>query len=331
MTVNRLIDRYNRRLNYLRISITDRCNLSCIYCIPQGIHSKLPHEEILSYEEILRLVRICVGLGISKVRVTGGEPLVRKGVFDFLANLNSINGITDVSLTTNGTGLKDRLEQIRSAGIKRINISLDTLNKHKYKKLTGFDKFDEVWEGILSALDKGFHPIKLNVVALKGMNEDELEAFAELSIKYPLHIRFIEYMPIGTSTAEKGTPLLTPEIKESIRGIGKLIPVKNSITDGPAERYRFSGAEGELGFISALSHHFCSTCNRLRLTASGQIRTCLLSDEQVDLKSPLRSGATDHQLAELIFHAAQRKPSRHQLTESDASSIVTTQMSSIGG
>ena len=331
MTVNRLIDRYNRRLNYLRISITDRCNLNCIYCIPQGIRSKLPHEEILRYEEILRLVRICVGLGISKVRVTGGEPLVRKGVIDFLASLNSINGIIDVSLTTNGTVLKDRLDQIRSAGIKRINISLDTLNRKKYKEITGFDKFNAVWEGIMSALDKGFHPIKLNVVALKGRNDDELEAFAELSIKYPLHIRFIEHMPIGMSSAGEGPRLLTPEIKERIRGMGELIPVKNSITDGPAERYRLSGAEGELGFISALSQHFCRTCNRLRLTASGQIRTCLLSDEQVDLKTPLRSGATDQQLAELIFHAAQRKPSRHKLSESDASSIVTTQMSSIGG
>lgn len=331
MTVNRLIDKYNRRLNYLRISITDRCNLSCIYCNPQGIKSKLPHEEILKYEEILRLVKISVGLGISKVRVTGGEPLVRKGVFGFLTKLNAIYGITDVSLTTNGTLMKNRLEQIQSTGIKRINISLDTLDKHKYERLTGFDKFEDVWGGILSALDKGFHPIKLNVVALKGINDDELRSFAKLSIHYPLHIRFIEYMPIGASSAEKENTLLTPEIREQIRGLGQLIPVENSLTDGPAERYRFLGAEGEVGFISALSHHFCNTCNRLRLTASGQIRTCLLSDDQVDLKLPLRSDATDQQLAEVIFHAAQRKPSRHKLTETDNPSTVSTQMSSIGG
>ena len=331
MTVTRLIDKYNRRLNYLRISITDRCNLRCIYCIPTGVVSKLPHEEILSYEEILRLVNICVGLGISKVRVTGGEPLIRKGVYGFLKNLNTIDGITDVSLTTNGICLKDHLEQIRTAGIKRINISLDTLDKNKYKELTGFDKFDDVWEGILSALEKGFHPIKINAVALKGINDDELVAFARLTKEYPFHIRFIEYMPIGESTSEKETRLLTPEIKESIRCIGKLIPLKNSKNDGPAERYRFKGAKGELGFISALSRHFCNTCNRLRLTASGQIRTCLLSDEQIDLKAPLRLGASDHQLAELIFRAAQRKPPGHQLNGTDSASTVSTQMSSIGG
>ena len=187
---------------------------------------KLPHEEILSYEEILRLVRIGVGLGISKVRVTGGEPLVRKGVYDFLEHLNSMDGITDVSLTTNGIFLKDHIEQIRTAGIKRINISLDTLDRRKYEELTGFDKFDEVWEGILLALKKSFHPIKINAVALKGVNDNELGTFTGLTKKYPFHVRFIEFMPIGNSMSKKQASLLTPEIKENIRRRGELIPIQ---------------------------------------------------------------------------------------------------------
>ena len=226
MTVNRLIDRYNRRLNYLRISITDRCNLSCIYCIPQGIQSKLPQEEILSYEEILRLVRICVGLGISKVRVTGGEPLVRKGVFDFLANLNSINGITDVSLTTNGTGLKDRLEQIQSAGIKRINISLDTLNKHKYKKLTGFDKFDDVWEGIVSALDKDFNFQILSLGNSDPITLGHLVSLIEKSLGKKAKIKYLPDQPGDSS-------ITYADISKSKRLLGYLwLPPKSRPKNG---------------------------------------------------------------------------------------------------
>lgn len=330
MLKQKLIDKYNRHLNYLRISITDRCNLQCMYCMPPGFIPRLPHDEILRYEEIIRIIKVGIGLGISKVRITGGEPLVRKGVYDFLKRLADMDGLRDIALTTNGVSLKDNIEKIKAAGIKRINISLDTLSRNKYKKITGHDRFDQVWEGIELAHKNGFDPIKLNMVALSGINDDELADFARLSFSYPFHIRFIEYMPIGKSRMKYGPLLLVPEIKKRISTIGKLIPVKNSINDGPAERYKFEGAKGEIGFIGALSHHFCNRCNRLRLTASGQLRPCLLSDQHEDLKSPLRKGCSDEELAEIFLAAVRHKPSDHNLSISNPAEILS-QMSSIGG
>ena len=325
-----LIDNYNRRLNYLRISITDRCNLRCIYCAPNDKNPNLPHKEILRYEEILRLVRIGVRLGISKVRVTGGEPLVRKGVYDFLGQLTQIDGLSDVSLTTNGVLLKNNIKKIRSAGIKRINVSMDTLSRKKYHEITGHDMFDQVWEGIESAQNMGFDPIKINVVALNGINDDELIEIARLSFSSPFHIRFIEYMPIGTSHLNIGKHLLAPEIQERIKVLGELIPVKNGINDGPARRYKFKGAKGEIGFIHAISKHFCNECNRLRLTASGKLRACLLSDSEEDLKGPLRRGCLDSELADVFLRAVSHKPVDHNIA-SDQPCKVAGQMSAIGG
>jgi len=326
----KLIDPYNRHLNYLRISITDRCNLKCIYCVPRGLIPRLSHDEILTYEEILRLVRIGIRLGISKIRVTGGEPLVRKGVYGFLTDLSGLDGLGDLSLTTNGVSLKTNLHKIKAAGIKRINISLDTLNRTKFEHITGFDLLDQVWQGIEMALEIGFHPIKLNIVALNGINDDELTDMARLSFDYPLHIRFIEYMPMGESQIGNGPLLLAPEIKRRISVLGKLIPVPNTMNDGPAQRYHFEGAAGEIGFIHALSHHFCDRCNRLRLTARGQLRPCLLSDHHEDVKGILRTGGTDEQLAEVFFKAVRHKPSDHNLAIQNPSRVCG-QMSSIGG
>ena len=326
----KLIDPCNRYLNYLRISITDRCNLKCIYCVPRDMVLRLPHDDILTYEEILKLVRVGVKLGISKIRVTGGEPLVRKGVYGFLAELSRLNELTDLSLTTNAVALKDNIKKIESAGIKRINISLDTLNPAKFAKITGLDLFDQVWQGIRSALEAGFHPIKINVVALNGVNDDELLDMARLSFDYPFHIRFIEYMPIGQSQMGIGPLLLAPEIKKRISVLGNLLPVRNSANDGPAQRYRFDGAPGEVGFIHALSHHFCDRCNRLRLTAQGQLRPCLLSDHHEDVRGPLRSGCSDDQLAEIFFKAVRHKPSDHNLAVQNPTRVCG-QMHSIGG
>ena len=214
----KLIDPYNRRLNYLRISITDRCNLRCQYCSPRHQIPKLSHEDILSYEEILRLVRIAVQLGISKVRITGGEPLVRKGVYEFIQALHQVDGICDVSLTTNGVLLKDHVDALIAAGLHRINISLDTLNPEKFKKITGVDAFDRVWEGIQKAYQGGLSPIKINTVALRHFNDNELEDIARLSFAYPFHFRFIEYMPIGMSEQGMADNLYTPEIKQMTDG-----------------------------------------------------------------------------------------------------------------
>jgi cyclic pyranopterin phosphate synthase len=326
----KLIDRYGRHLNYLRISITDRCNLRCIYCVPHSRIPKILHKDILRYEEILRLVGIGVRLGISKVRITGGEPLVRKGVYSFLDKLTRIEGLLDVSLTTNGVLLKKNIDKIKSAGIKRINVSMDTLNRKKYKQITGHDHFHQVWEGIERALDLGFAPIKVNVVALKGINDDELIDLARLSFSYPFHIRFIEQMPIGNSGIKTDRHLLVPEIKKLISPLGKLIPVEKQIYDGPARRYGFAGAKGEIGFISPLTDHFCNKCNRLRLTASGRLRSCLLSGYQEDIKGPLRSGCLDSDLVDVILSAVHNKPFEHGVGCS-RHDRVSGLMSSIGG
>jgi len=326
----KLIDPCNRHLNYLRISITDRCNLKCLYCVPRDQIARISHDEILTYEEILRLVKIGVRLGISKLRVTGGEPLVRKGVYGFLRELSSIDGLADLSLTTNGVALRDNLAKIKSAGIRRINISLDTLQRKKFQQITGLDLFDQVWQGIEMARDMGFHPIKINIVALNGINDDELKDMARLSFDNPFHIRFIEYMPIGDSQMGNGPLLLAPEIKKRISELGQLRPVRNSVNDGPAQRYRFEGARGEVGFIHALSHHFCDRCNRLRLTASGKLRPCLLSDHHEDIKGPLRAGCSDDDLAEIFFKAVRHKPSDHNLAAGNPLRVCG-QMHAIGG
>ena len=325
-----LIDSCNRRLNYLRISVTDRCNLRCAYCLPCEDIPRLAHEEVLRYEEILRIVRVGVRLGISKVRVTGGEPLVRKGIYEFLAGLSRLTEIRDLSLTTNGVLLADHLDELWSAGVSRINISLDTLTPARYRQITGVDAFQRVWDGIRAAEKRGFSPIKLNVVALRGVNDDELVDLARLSLESPLHVRFIEFMPIGQSRIEGKSPLLVPEIQERISVLGKLLPVERTEMDGPAHRYRFEGARGEIGFIPAISHQFCRRCNRLRLTASGQLRPCLLSDRQEDLKGPLRAGCSDAELAEIFFRATRHKPSDHNLAVGEPAHVCC-QMRSIGG
>jgi GTP 3',8-cyclase len=327
---SRLIDPCNRHLNYLRVSITDRCNLSCMYCLPQESLPRLSHGEILRYEEILRIVRVAVGLGITKVRVTGGEPLVRKGVYEFLQQLSAVPGLTDISLTTNGVLLKENLHRLRDAGIARLNISIDTLKPERYRAITGTDVFDQVWDGVRAAEALGFNPIKLNAVALKGVNDDELVDLARLSFDHPYHVRFIEFMPIGKSRWAGNPPLLMPEIQERLRVLGELAPVPRSEHDGPAQRFRFKGARGEIGFIPAISRHFCDRCNRLRLTASGQLRPCLLSDHQEDLKGPLRRGCADAELAEIFLRTTRLKPSEHSLAGGEPAHTCC-QMRSIGG
>ncbi|RTZ97047.1 MAG: GTP 3',8-cyclase MoaA [Deltaproteobacteria bacterium] len=328
--VPRLIDRYRRHLNYLRVSITDRCDLRCLYCKPDGLIPKLSHEDVLTYEEILRLIRIAVSLGITKVRITGGEPLVRQGVCDFLSQLCRIDGITDVSLTTNGFQLAKYLPRLKDAGVHRLNISLDTLDPEKYRKITGVDGFRQVWSAIELARELGFSPIKINAVALKGYNDDELVDMARLSISQPFHIRFIEYMPIGTANMRKGDYLHTADIKRRLAELGPLLPVKRGTLDGPAERFRFAGAEGEVGFISAMSNHFCDACNRLRLSASGKLRSCLMSDKQKDLRPVLRQGGSDEDLVRVFLASVHAKPARHHLTDPKGTR-VNSQMSSIGG
>ncbi|MEN8243969.1 MAG: GTP 3',8-cyclase MoaA [Thermodesulfobacteriota bacterium] len=325
-----LTDNFNRQLEYLRISVTDRCNLRCIYCVPKGIVPKVPHDDIMRYGEILRVVNIGVDIGIRKVRVTGGEPLVRKGIGTFLKRLGKIDGLTDISLTTNGYLLDENVDMIKDAGIQRINVSLDTLDRDKFAYITGYDVFDKVWRGIMRAHASGLSPIKINVVVLKGHNDQELVEMARLSREYPFHIRFIEYMPIGNSRVHAGDSILAPEIRKLVETLGKLVPVEKNQMDGPAERFRFKGSPGEIGFIRPMSRHFCAACNRLRLTADGHIRPCLLSDRQVDVKRPIRAGCSDNDIADIFKKAVGYKQDAHHCG-SDAASNVADQMSGIGG
>lgn len=322
-----------RNINYLRISVTDRCNFKCRYCIPASPFAVIDHDDIARYEEILRITRLACDLGITKVRITGGEPFVRKGIFDFLEKLCSLSRLKDISITTNGAVLTPKkINRLRTFGIKRLNFSLDTLQPEKFKNITGRNKFETVWNTILYAHDAGMSPVKVNAVALRGINDDEIEEIAALTFEYPFHIRFIEYMPMGDSDVEKGQQILSDEIKEMIEAkFGSLIPVLNEKNDGPAKKYQIKGATGIIGFITPISSHFCSECNRLRLTSRGTIRPCLLNNYEKDILTPLRNGATDDQLKEIIQSSLTQKPSYHNLNNQKTTGIPISHMTSIGG
>lgn len=299
----------SRIINYLRLSVTDRCNLRCIYCMPDEGMDFVPHDEILSYEEMLHLVKVSVRSGIRKVRLTGGEPLVRKNFVSFLERLSAIEDLKEISLTTNGVLLKDYASGIRQCGICRINVSLDSLKPERFFRITRRDLFHKVWEGIETAERLNFHPIKINVVAMRGINDDEVLDFARLTLEKPFHVRFIEFMPVGKNNNWSSERFIsTGEVLARIKAVGDLEPVEHHAMDGPAERFRIRGARGEVGFISAVSNHFCDTCNRLRLTAEGRLRGCLFSDKEIDVKTPLREGKGDDYLAGLLSRAIAEKP-----------------------
>jgi cyclic pyranopterin phosphate synthase len=328
-------DSYNRKINYLRVSITDRCNLRCTYCMPKEGVSLLGHNDILKYEEILRIIRVAVNMGICKIRITGGEPLVRRGVVDFVASLASLAGLRDISLTTNGTLLESFAAKLFAAGMKRINISLDSLDQKKYAHITRGGDLSAVLAGIDAVHRTGFAPIKINTVAIKGFNDDEILTFAKLSLHKPYQIRFIELMTMGHTAVNHNDQYLSNTlIKEIIERHYRLTLVngKRGSTDGPAEIYRIAGGAGEIGFISPLSHKFCQACNRLRLMADGHLRACLLTDDEVDLKKPLRAGCSDADLTELITAAIVKKPLRHDIScDVGHRKKCMTDMSSIGG
>ena len=326
-----MLDNNHRPINYLRLSVTDRCNLRCIYCMPEKGIRFMPHSEILTYEEMLHIVRLCVQKGIRKVRLTGGEPLVRKGFIGFLERLCKVEELEEIALTTNGVLLKAFAADIKNCGICRINVSLDSLKPERFARITGRDYFEQVCEGIEEAEHVGFNPIKINVVAIKGVNDDEILDFAALTLEKPYHVRFIEIMPIGYKnmwTAEKF--ISAKEIHNRIQTLGVLQPKGHNPLDGPAERYALEGAKGEVGFIGALSNHFCDNCNRLRLTADGHLKGCLFSDQETDIKTPLREDRKGAYLLDLIKHAIQNKPKNHGLMKSGPRKCVR-QMNSIGG
>ncbi len=325
-----LQDGHNRRVSYVRISVTDRCNLRCSYCSAPDFS---PHSrtDILSYEEIVRLVRVLATLGIDKVRLTGGEPLVRRHIDSLIARIKGVAGIKDISLTTNGVLLEKLANPLWDAGLRRINISLDTLNRERFKEITGRDYFSRVCAGIETALAVGFSPVKVNVVVMRGVNDDELLDFAALTEKYPLHVRFIEYMPIGVASTWSGDKVVTEaEMLERIsQGMGQLESVVSE-SSGPARLYRLPEAPGRIGVIAAMSNHFCATCNRIRVTADGLLRPCLLSDEEFDLKKVLHGGGDFSEIVEIVRQAVAAKSAEHEMV-CNAERKCTRMMSTIGG
>ncbi len=307
--MSRLIDDYNRVIDYIRISITDRCNLRCRYCV-DGEFPFISHTEVLTYEEIIRFVRICATMGVKKVRLTGGEPLTRKGLPHLLKELSGIDGITDISLTTNAVLLADKIDELKEAGLKRINISLDTLRKDRFAWITCVDAFDRVIDSIKKASYSGLSPIKINTVIIKGFNDDEILDFVKIARKWDHEIRFIEFMPFGDMSLWKSTDIITSrQIEDVIRTRFELIPsVKND--KGPAKVYDIGGGSGRIGFISPVSSHICAECNRIRLTARGMIRPCLFSDVEYDVKSLLRSDGDDEAIKTFIRDVVRVKPER---------------------
>jgi len=326
------IDSYGRRIDYLRISVTDRCNLRCFYCAPIRHMVVLPHEEILRFEEILAVVRAGVELGIRKIRLTGGEPLIRRGFTGLVRAIGAIAGIEDLAVTTNGVLLRQMAPALAEAGLRRINVSCDTLDPERFRQITQRDRHAEVLAGIHAAEEAGLAPIKINMVPIRGLNDDEVERFALLTFDKPYAVRFIEYMPIGKDSAwDPGRFVSIGEVKTRLESLHPLLPLSRGPLDGPSRRFKFPSARGEIGLIGAVSEHFCDTCNRLRLTADGKIRPCLLSDEEWDLKGLLRKGASQRDLVEALGNAVAHKPRRHHMENACADDGCLRSMWSIGG
>jgi GTP 3',8-cyclase len=324
-------DDFGRAINYLRVSVTDRCNLRCVYCMPAEGIGKRAHGEMLRYEELALVVRAAAELGVRKVRLTGGEPLARLGLPDLVRMLAAIPGIDDLAMTTNGTLLARHAQALAAAGLGRINVSLDTLRPERFAQITRQGQLEEVWAGIAAAQAAGLAPIKLNMVVVRGLNDDEVVDFAQRTATDGWHVRFIELMPIGANVnwAGNGTVSIA-EVRARIEAaLGPLEAVHGPAGNGPARYYRLPGAAGTVGFIGAMSEHFCRACNRLRLTADGRLRPCLMSDEELDLRTPLRAGADLATVKDLLIQAIRNKPEGHRLAEAPAPQGRT--MAEIGG
>ncbi|MCL4488028.1 MAG: GTP 3',8-cyclase MoaA [Chloroflexi bacterium] len=323
-------DSFGREIHYLRISLTDRCNLRCIYCMPEQGQTFLAQAPRMTDDELVRIVSLTARLGFNRIRLTGGEPTVRPNLTLLIERINQISGIREIAMTTNGMQLEKMAEPLARAGLKRVNVSLDSLDSEQFALMTRFGKLDAVWRGILAAENAGMQPIKLNAVVVRGYNENAIADLARLTLDHPWQMRFIEVMPLG-SIADFQMDSLVPvaEMKERIESaLGPLEPLEWS-GHTPHRPYRLAGAVGTLGFISSVSDPFCAGCNRIRMTADGHIRLCLLRDDEVDVLSPLRRGADDEELLELMQASIFKKPWGHGLSEK--SWPQTSDMSEIGG
>lgn len=317
-----MIDRYGREINYLRISVTDLCNLRCQYCMPEKGICKKEHKEILKLEDIEKVVQAAAKIGISKIRLTGGEPLVRKGIIELIDNISKVDGIKDIGLTTNGILLKDYAHKLKKAGLSRVNVSIDSLDKNKYKEITRGGNLEDVLEGLRAAKEVGLLPIKLNVVLIGGFNDDEIEEFVNLTINEDIEVRFIELMPMGESASwDKAHFLSNDEILEKMPQLISL-PFKGQ--GGVARYYKLPNSKGKVGLISSLSNHFCCYCNRIRLTADGKLKPCLHSDLELDIKD------YGENMERFLMDGIINKPQRHQINNVDYVPVQRN-MNQIGG
>ncbi len=326
-----LTDAFARRIDYLRISVTDKCNLRCIYCMPAQGLPWIEREQLLRFEEIERLVRIFAGLGVTKIRLSGGEPLVRRDLHRLVAMIRAIDGIVDIALSTNGILLEEQLPALMSAGLTRVNVSLDTLREDRFEALARRPGLDRVLSGIDAAVRAGAVPVKINCVAMRGRNDDEIEAFARYARERDVAVRFIELMPVRENLGLSADAYIgAEEILERIASIEVLQPITGPPGNGPARYFGFANGRGSIGVISPLSHDYCERCNRVRLTADGRLRLCLFGENHLDLKKALRAGESDERLRERVAAAMLVKPERHHLRIGEASSQMRA-FSEIGG
>lgn len=312
-----LSDSYRRPINYMRVAVTDRCNLRCVYCMPEGGIQCLPHSSILTYEELFAVIKAGAELGISRVRITGGEPLVRLGIVDFIRMISGIKEIEDISMTTNGILLPEYAAKLKEAGLHRVNVSLDTLKQERFGQICRLGNVSDVLKGIEAAMEAGLNPVKINMVVMAGVNDDEVLDFARKTIEDGWNVRFIELMPFTGHNGETPHGISTRELRRRLDPLGKMEPTRTSRGNGPAKYYRFPQSKGTIGFIAALSEHFCFSCNRLRLTADGKLRPCLMSEDMIDLRERLRSGISPEEIKGLIKRAVTAKPMGHHLVEGE--------------
>lgn len=318
-------DRYNRRINYLRISVTDLCNLRCLYCMPEQGVCKVDHKDILTFEEILQIVRAGAKLGIDKIRITGGEPLVRKGIVQFIENLSSIEGINDIAITTNGILLKKYAKDLKKAGLSRVNISIDSLKSDRYAEITRGGDLHQVLDGIQEAIKVGMHPVKLNVVAIGGYNDDEVTDFANLTRDDDIEVRFIELMPVGEAGNWAKERFVSNDVIR--QRIGNLIPLPHKVSS-PAQYYKLPDGKGKVGFINPISSHFCAECNRIRLTSDGKLKPCLHSNHEINIINTIRNNPSC--IGEVLEEAIASKPKKHYMCTKEFK-LCNRNMSEIGG
>ncbi|GAB4110035.1 MAG: GTP 3',8-cyclase MoaA [Roseiflexaceae bacterium] len=323
-------DSYGRRIDYLRISLTDRCNMRCVYCMPETGMKYMPRQDLLSTAELLMVVRAAAAAGFRKIRLTGGEPTLRPDLVEIVREIKSTPGIEHVAMTTNALRLGQLARPLREAGLDRVNISIDTLDADRFRMMTRGGRFEQVWAGIQAAHDVGLAPIKLNSVIVRGMNDGEVADLAALTIDRPWEMRFIEVMPLTgvAGLAEEGVVSTTEVIAKIEARFGQLEAYGQDPSD-PARRYRIAGARGKLGFISAVTDPFCSTCNRMRLTSDGRLHLCLLRDDEVDLRAAIRNGASQAEVEQIVRHAVHLKPWGHGLPEGVLPQVRG--MSALGG